>query len=162
MSNGGTKITCDTEVILSKFGKLDVRSMTKVHKAAFSNANKVLMKEARLQLQGVTARATTGLTARRKGWAKMASSRRREYGSLERGIRSRVSANGDRGMVHIMGDFRLKWFEMGTTNRYRSGDVYTGRMTATRFFAKSVSTAERSMTDAFENTVVKAVERRVK
>ena len=150
----GTKIKCDTEVILSKFESLNVKSMTSVHKAAFSNANKVLVKEARLQLQGVTARATTGWTARKKGWSKVSS--------LDRGIRSKVSANGDRGMVHIMGDFRLKWFEMGTTDRYRQGDIFTGRMTRRPFFAKAVTTAERAMADAFENTIAKAVERRVK
>ncbi len=145
---------CDVSVILSKFESLDVKHMTKVHKAAFSNANKVLVKEARLQLQGVTARATTGWTARKKGWSKVSS--------LDRGIRSKVSANGDRGMVHIMGDFRLKWFELGTGDRYRRGDIYTGRMSARPFFAKAVNTAESAMADAFESTVVKAVERRVK
>jgi hypothetical protein len=102
----------------------------------------------------VTARSKTGYSARRKGWTKEST--------LERGIRSKVDANGERGMVHIMGDFRLKWFEMGTEDRYRKGDAYTGRMRATRFFAHSVSTAKHAMEDAFTKTVARAVISRTK
>jgi hypothetical protein len=147
-------LTCETSVILGKFAQLGVSSMVKVHKAAFASANRVLMKEARLQLSGVTARSKTGYSARRKGWTKEST--------LERGIRSKVDANGERGMVHIMGDFRLKWFEMGTEDRYRKGDAYTGRMRATRFFAHSVSTAKHAMEDAFTKTVARAVISRTK
>ena len=50
-------LTCDTSVILGKFAKLGVNQMVRVHKAAFANENKVLVKEARLQLSGVTARS---------------------------------------------------------------------------------------------------------
>jgi hypothetical protein len=147
-------LICDTSVILGKFAQLGVNQMVRVHKAAFANENKVLVKEARLQLAGVTARSKTGYSARRKGWTKEST--------LERGIRSKVDANGERGMVHIMGDFRLKWFEMGTEDRYRKGDSYTGRMRATRFFAHSVSTAQRAMEDAFSKTVARAVISRTK
>ena len=147
-------LTCDTSVILGKFAQLGVNQMVRVHKAAFANENKVLVKEARLQLSGVTARSKTGYSARRKGWTKEST--------LERGIRSKVDANGERGMVHIMGDFRLKWFEMGTEDRYRKGDAYTGRMRATRFFAHSVSAAQRAMEDAFSKTVARAVISRTK
>lgn len=147
-------LTCDTSVILGKFAKLGVNQMVRVHKAAFANENKVLVKEARLQLSGVTARSKTGYSARRKGWTKEST--------LERGIRSKVDANGERGMVHIMGDFRLKWFEMGTEDRFTREDVYKGRMRATRFFAHSVSTAKNAMEDAFCKTVARAVKSRVK
>lgn len=147
-------LTCDTSVILGKFAQLGVNQMVKVHKAAFANENKVLVKEARLQLSGVTARSKTGYSARRKGWTKEST--------LERGIRSKVDANGERGMVHIMGDFRLKWFEKGTEDRFTREDVYKGRMRATRFFAHSVSTAKNAMEDAFCKTVARAVKSRVK
>ena len=147
-------LTCDTSVILGKFAQLGVNQMVRVHKAAFANENKVLVKEARLQLSGVTARSKTGYSARRKGWTKEST--------LERGIRSKVDANGERGMVHIMGDFRLKWFEMGTEDRFTREDVYKGRMRATRFFAHSVSTAKNAMEDAFCKTVARAVKSRVK
>lgn len=147
-------LKCDTSVILGKFAKLGVTQMVRVHKAAFANENKVLVKEARLQLSGVTARSKTGYTARRKGWTRSST--------LERGIRSKVDANGSRGMVHIMGDFRLKWFEMGTSDRFRKGDAFTGRMSQRPFFAKAVNTAKREMADAFTKTVARAVQKRVK
>ena len=58
-------LTCDTSVILGKFAQLGVNQMVRVHKAAFANENKVLVKEARLQLSGGTARSKTGYSARR-------------------------------------------------------------------------------------------------
>jgi hypothetical protein len=147
-------LICDTSVILGKFAQLGVNQMVRVHKAAFANENKVLVKEARLQLAGVTARSKTGYSARRKGWTKEST--------LERGIRSKVDANGERGMVHIMGDFRLKWFEKGTEDRYHSNGAWTGRMKDKRFFARSVNTSRRLMEDAFNKTVARAVISRTK
>lgn len=35
------------------------------------------------------------------------------------GIKSKVNKEATEGKVHIMGDFRLKFFEMGTKTRYK-------------------------------------------
>ncbi len=155
MSNAST-FQLDPYTILTKFKSLGVSQMVKVHRAAFANENRVLIEAAKTQLRGVTHRADTGYTAARKGWTKEST--------LTAGIWSKVSPNGDSGMVHIMGDFRLKWFEMGTKERvrFRSNNASTGKMRPRPFFARAVASARNQMKEEFEKTIINAVQKRVK
>ncbi|MBQ1724020.1 MAG: hypothetical protein II034_09500 [Muribaculaceae bacterium] len=155
-----SEFTIDANDVLRVFASLGVQDMQRVHKAAFRASARVLVKEARLKLAAVTGRSRSTRTADRKGWSRLKGSKK--VGALNDGVRYYVSRNNDFAKVHIMGDFRLKWFEMGTEDRFTREDVYKGRMRATRFFAHSVSTAKNAMEDAFCKTVARAVKSRVK
>ncbi len=45
---------------------------------------------------------------------------------MEKGIKLRVDKAYSEVILHIMGDYRLKWFEKGTKPRYTKGHKVTG------------------------------------
>ena len=73
--------------------------------------------------------------------------------SLSKGVKIRPNKTLNEAKVHIMGDYRLKWFEKGTVERYTKGHRvagkqnrhlirsgkggYRGRMSAKYFFQKA-------------------------
>lgn len=76
--------------------------------------------------------------------------------SMEKGIRLKVDKAYSEVTLHIMGDYRLKWFEKGTKPRYTKGHKttgylsnhrlkrtgkggYRGQMIATHFFKEGLN-----------------------
>lgn len=159
-----SEFTIDANDVLRVFASLGVQDMQRVHKAAFRASARVLVKEARLKLQSVTGRARSTRTADRRGWSKLKGSGR--IGALNDGVRYYVSRNVDFAKVHIMGDFRLKWFEMGTAYRETRKGQSRGKMfrdSNTRsFFVPAINAAKGKMAEAMRKTIVDAVNKRCK
>ena len=159
-----SEFTIDANDVLRVFASLGVQDMQRVHKAAFRASARVLVKEARLKLQSVTGRARSTRTADRRGWSKLKGSGR--IGALNDGVRYYVSRNVDFAKVHIMGDFRLKWFEMGTAYRETRKGQSRGKMfrdSNTRsFFVPAINAAKGRMIEAMRKTIVDAVNKRCK
>lgn len=153
----------DANDVLKVFASLGVQDMQRVHKAAFRASARVLVKEARLKLAAVTGRSRSTRTADRKGWSRLKGSKK--VGALNDGVRYYVSRNNDFAKVHIMGDFRLKWFEMGAgwkAPRVTRKGQDRGDMPARSFFAPAINAAKSKMTEAMRKTIVDAVNKRCK
>jgi hypothetical protein len=154
----------DANDVLRVFASLGVQDMQRVHKAAFRASARVLVKEARLKLAAVTGRSRSTRTADRKGWSRLKGSKK--VGALNDGVRYYVSRDNDFAKVHIMGDFRLKWFEMGTAYRETRKGQSRGKMfrdSNTRsFFAPAINAAKGKMAEAMRKTIVDAVNKRCK
>jgi hypothetical protein len=62
-----------------------------------------------------------------------------KYGKMDKGIKivkGKVNSLFP-GRIHIMGDYRLKWFERGTQERYKKhAKSSSGSIKATHFFSK--------------------------
>ena len=148
----------DQRGVLQVFASLSVDKMTAAHKTALRRSLRVLVNETRIQLRGVTARSRTGITSERRGW--------RGTKKLEDGIRMRVSRDGTMGKVHIMGDFRLKYFEQGTGPRKTKKDINRGKMfrdsKSRPFFDPAINAAKGKMAEAMRKTIVDAVKKRAK
>lgn len=74
-----------------------------------------------------------------------------QYGNtLNRGIQLKVYPDELQGIVHIMGNFKLKWFQNGTVDRYNKKfngkplkkKRFTGKMNASHFFTNAKSQTE--------------------
>lgn len=149
--------------VLYMFRKLGVSEMQSVHKKALAASARVLVKDARLKLQSVTGRARSTRTADRRGWSKLKGSGR--IGALNDGVRYYVSRNVDFAKVHIMGDFRLKFFEMGAgwkNPRITRKNQDRGIMKAKPFFAPALNASKGRMIEAMRKTIVDAVNKRCK
>lgn len=153
----------DANDVLRVFASLGVQDMQRVHKAAFRASARVLVKEARLKLAAVTGRSRSTRTADRKGWSRLKGSKK--VGALNDGVRYYVSRNNDYAKVHIMGDFRLKWFEMGAgwkAPRVTRKGQDRGDMPARPFFSPAINAAKGKMAEAMRKTIVDAVNKRCK
>lgn len=155
MSSG---IEFNEKDVLRVFSQLDVSSMHKIHKAALRKSIKVLVTEAQLKLQGVTTRASSTRTADRRGWSSNSS---RRTTSLKEGVRYYVAKNDDFAKAHLLGDFRLKFFEMGTDRRETRKGYNRGKMFKAsnnrKFFSPAVNAALPKMSATLRKSIVDAV-----
>ena len=144
------KVDVDDRQLLSLFAKLDSKKQKKVHKKALIEGAKVLQKETRLQLR----RSGIKHTGRKDKWGK----------SLNSGIKYKVLS--DEGVeVHIMGNFKLKFFEKGTKPRYvttRKGKklskkAYRGKNKVYHFFKDAKANKEKEIFDNIDNYIMKNI-----
>jgi len=102
-------IQVDASRCYALFRRLNTRNQRKVSKAALRGAANKLKKEAVKNLQGVIGHSV------RKTRTYTRANGKTEKHNLAKGIKV-VSRDSETTKVHIMGDYRLKWFEMGTKN----------------------------------------------
>jgi hypothetical protein len=118
MVNDGIQV--DASRCYALFRRISTKNQRKVSRQALRAAANKVKNQAVKNLQGVighSVRKTTTYT-RANGKA--------EKHSLARGIKV-VAKDAETAKVHIMGDYRLKWFEMGTKYRTTKGSRRMGK-----------------------------------
>ena len=119
MNNG---VTVDASQVLRMFSELNSRQQKNVYKNALRKAGRILQKETKTQLRSVVGKAIN----HKNRW---------NGKTLGSGVKMKVDKKATEAKVHIMGDFRLKFFELGTTTRQlRKNGANRGRMKAAHFF----------------------------
>lgn len=148
--------------------KAKSKHQEKLIKKAYKDCAKVIQQSAKRELKSVTKGAS------HKNWW---NGRR-----LDSGIKVSQQRNISEGVkVHIMGDFRLKFFEMGTKERHtrNRSRLYkglshkvkgktttinrlkghpTGKIEAKRFFNKAVESQTDEVLKSFKDTVGKIID----
>ena len=140
----------DTRSVLEMFAELDSRRQKQAHSSALRRGVNILVKEARKSLRTAVRKPNS------KNWW--------NGKTLQSGIKSSINREVTEGKVHIMGDFRLKFFEMGTKLRKTSGanrasvrgkipkyrqhkPSYRGSIKASNFFLKARNRKEKEISD---------------
>ena len=100
-------ISVDPEKVLLMFSELDSKRQKKAHRNALRKGTNILVREARKSLKTAVKKPNS------KNWW--------NGKTLQSGIKSSINKEVTEGKVHIMGDFRLKLFELGTKLRKTSG-----------------------------------------
>ena len=102
-------IEIDVGEVLELFAGLNGRQQKQVYRNALRRAANILVRETRSQLKGKLGRKANS----RNWWNNR---------TISSGIKSTADKEGKAAKVHIMGDFRLKFFEMGTDPRKTKGN----------------------------------------
>ena len=92
--------------------------------------------------------------------------------AMTKGVKKTVDRHYATGTVHIMGDYRLKWFELGTNpryttgarNKFRSGDIkktvsagqYRGQIQPIHFFKEARENA--NIIEAYRQSLLMSIE----
>lgn len=156
-------IEVDAKEVLGLFADLNSRQQKQVYRNALRRAANVLVKETRNQLK-----AKLGRKANSKNWW--------NGKTLVSGIKSNADREGKEAKVHIMGDFRLKFFEMGTGNRKTSGSnsasvrgktpirrqkksANRGRINSMRFFSTAKQNKEKEIFDSLDKLISESIQR---
>lgn len=166
MNNDGIQV--DASRCYALFRRLNTKNQRKVSKAALRAAANKVKNQAVKNLQGVighSVRKTTTYT-RANGKA--------EKRSLARGIKV-VAKDAETAKVHIMGDYRLKWFEMGTGYRTTKGSRRRGKkipvrrpsnrgrvfkdQSKLRWFDRAVKSKEHEAARDIEEALVKHIKK---
>ena len=144
MNNG---VTVDASQVLRMFSELNSRQQRNVYKNALRKAGRILQKETKTQLRSVVGKAIN----HKNRW---------DGKTLGSGVKMKVDKKATEAKVHIMGDFRLKFFELGTTTRQlRKNGANRGRMKAAHFFKTAKDKTERTIFDNINQMVEESITR---
>ena len=144
MNNG---VTVDASQVLRTFSELNSRQQKNVYKNALRKAGRILQKETKTQLRSVVGKAIN----HKNRW---------NGKTLGNGVKMKVDKEATEAKVHIMGDFRLKFFELGTTTRQlRKNGANRGRMKAAHFFKTAKDKTEHAIFDNINQMVEESITR---
>ena len=141
MSNS---VTVDAKQVIQMFRDLDHREQKKVYKTALRKAAGILIKETRSNLRNIV---KGKITNKKKDYKR----------TLSTGIRSSVDREGTQASVHIMGEYRLKWFEKGTNLRRTNKGYNRGAMKAHYFFRDAQRSTEKEVFSSIERLITDSI-----
>lgn len=113
--------------------KMDYKDMQRVYKKALTDTVKPLVNETKKSLR------RTGIKNVHKPYVSKKSGK--TYKSMLQGIKSSIDVRNPKdnyAKVHIMGEFRLKWFEKGTAHRHTERKGGRGSIRPYKFFSDTV------------------------
>ena len=155
-------ISVDPEKVLLMFSELDSKRQKKAHRNALRKGTNILVREARKSLKTAVKKSNS------KNWW--------NGKTLQSGIKSSINREVTEGKVHIMGDFRLKFFEMGTKLRKTSGanrasvrgkipkyrqhkPSNRGSIKPFRFFRRARNQKEKEIEENMNNILAESIKR---
>lgn len=106
----------------------------------------------------------------RKRLGKSVTRHKDKYGkTLESGVKTSINRKVDGGKVHIMANYKLKWFELGTSERYNMRNKQkgkylkkyrrTGKITPMWFFRDAYTSKEKEVFNTLEQNIAKAIKK---
>ena len=141
MSNN---ITVDEKQVLNMFAELDIKKQKQVYRTALRRASGILTKQARTNLRPLV---KTSISKKSTKTGKTLSS----------GIRVRLDKEATQSTVHIMGDYRLKWFEKGTSLRKTKKGYSRGSFKPTYFFRSAKQQSENQIFSEMSNIILESI-----
>lgn len=136
----------DSRQVINLFSQLNGRQQKQVYKNALRRAAGILNRETRNQF-----RAVVGKKINSRNWW--------NGKTLGSGIKYNANKEGTEAKVHIMGDFRLKFFEKGTAIRQTRTGKNRGSMTAHNFFQTAKDNKEREVFNTIDNLITQSIQR---
>ena len=134
--------------------KMEYKDMQRAYKKALTDSMKPLQNEAKKQLR------RAGIKNVNKPYVSKKTGK--TYKSMLQGIMTSVDVrdpDDNYAKVHIMGEFRLKWFEKGTALRKTYSKGNRGRIHAKRFFRNAVDNKGRECRASLEEHIKKSIQR---
>ena len=132
--------------------KMDYKDMQKAYKKALTDNVKPLLNEVKKRLRRTNIKNVSKPYVGKNG---------KTYKSMIQGIKSSVDVrdpNDNYAKVHIMGEFRLKWFEKGTSLR-KSKKGMRGRIYGKRFFRDAIEAKGEYCRSNLENSIKIAIQK---
>ena len=138
-------IEVDTKDVLNLFSELNSRQQKQAHRNALRRSANILVKETKKQLKSHL--------------GKVVNHRNRWNGkTLQSGIKSK--ADNKEAKVHIMGDFRLKFFELGTKQRkLKKNGANRGKIKALYFFRTAQQNKEQEVFSTMDKLLSESIQK---
>lgn len=137
----------DSRQVINLFAELTSRQQRQTYRNALRSAARILTRETQNQLKQVLGNAVN----HRNRWNNK---------TLKSGVRVKVDREATAAKVHILGDFRLKFFELGTTERHlRRNNAARGRINASHFFSTAKQNKEAEIFSTIDNLLTQSIQR---
>lgn len=152
MNNG--KVEIDGKEVIKMLVNLQPKLRNRAYRDGIRKSLAIVRKEAISRLRKVVGKGM--------------SRKKDKYGrTLESGIKSKVYKDQSGGNVNILGNYKLKWFELGTKQRqnYRkktTGKLLkkkrnTGQIKSSYFFTHSYEAKEKEVFQTLEQNIADAI-----
>jgi hypothetical protein len=175
----GKYVTVDTGEALRMFKELESKNQKKAHSTALRRGANILLRETKKNI-----RLWVKTDGSHSLWRKRGAQRKKKNGEvmkpMEYGVKTRVDKEATEAKVHIMGDYMLKWFELGTKPRFRSRkklymfkrhdygkrwywrrdggkDIPTGQIQPAYFFRKARDAKEKEIEGSMERILAESI-----
>ena len=148
----GVKV--DDKEVIQALSKLSFKQMNKAYREGMKKALDPILKQTKINLRNSGIKNVNKPYIAKNG---------KKYPSMIQGVKTSVyigNTEDSYGKVHIMKEFRLKWFEKGTQLRKTSKGWNRGSIKPKWFFANAVNQkskqAVESLDENIRNSIIKA------
>lgn len=147
-------INVDDKEVIQALSRLSFKQMNKAYKEGMKKALDPILKQTKINLR------KSGIKNVNKPYI---GKNGKKYPSMIQGVKTSVyvgDTEDSYGKVHIMKEFRLKWFEKGTSIRKTSKGWNRGSIKPKWFFASAVSQRSKeavsNLDENIRNSIIKA------
>lgn len=152
--NGENGVKVDDREVIKALSRLSFKQMNKAYKEGMKKALDPILKQTKINLRNSGIRNVSKPYTGKNG---------KKYPSMIQGVKTSVyigDTEDSYGKVHIMKEFRLKWFEKGTSIRKTRKGYNRGSIKPKWFFANAVNQmskqAAESLDENIRNSIIKA------
>lgn len=152
--NGENGVKVDDREVIKALSRLSFKQMNKAYKEGMKKALDPILKQTKINLRNSGIRNVSKPYTGKNG---------KKYPSMIQGVKTSVyigDTEDSYGKVHIMKEFRLKFFEKGTSIRKTSKGWNRGSIKPKWFFANAVrqmsKQAAESLDENIRNSIIKA------
>ena len=152
--NGENGVKVEDREVIKALSRLSFKQMNKAYKEGMKKALDPILKQTKINLRNSGIRNVSKPYTGRNG---------KKYPSMIQGVKTSVyigDTEDSYGKVHIMKEFRLKFFEKGTSIRKTRKGYNRGSIKPKWFFANAVSQmskqAAESLDENIRNSIIKA------
>lgn len=141
-------ITVDDKAVLWALSRLSFKQMDKAYRTGMRKALDPILKQTKMNLR------KSGIKNVNKPYVSNVNGKR--YISMIQGVKTSVyigNTEDSFGKVHIMKEFRLKWFEKGTALRKTSKGYNRGEIKPVWFFRSAIQQKSKEATDSLDENI---------
>lgn len=145
MINGG--ITVDDKEVIKALSNLSFKQMNKAYRNGMKKSLDPILKQTKQNLRNSGIRNVNKPYVGKNG---------KKYVSMLQGVKTSVyigNTEDSYGKVHIMKEFRLKWFEKGTTLRKTTKGWNRGSIKPKWFFAAAVRQRQNESVNTLDENI---------
>lgn len=137
-------IVVNDKDVMNMFYELSPKRQKEVYRTALRTSSNILIKQARSNLKTII---KSSITKKSPKTGK----------SLSSGIKMSIDRAATQSTIHIMGDFRLKFFEKGTNIRKTKKGYNRGSIAPKYFFKAAVAATEEQIFSNMDKTISESI-----
>ena len=149
MNNG--EIRVDDREVIKALANLSFKKMNKAYKTGMQKSLDPILKQTKVNLRASGIRNVNKPYIGKNG---------KKYKSMMQGVKTSVyigNTEDSYGKVHIMNEFRLKWFEKGTTIRKTRKGWDRGSIAPKWFFRNAVNQRSQEAVDTLDENIRESI-----
>ena len=144
-------INVDDKEVIQALSRLSFKQMNKAYREGMKKALDPILKQTKINLR------KSGIKNVNKPYI---GKNGKKYPSMIQGVKTSVyigDTEDSYGKVHIMKEFRLKWFEKGTNIRKTSKGWNRGSIKPKWFFASAVSQKSKQAAESLDENIRQSI-----